>query len=161
MELESWIRIARLAAAGICMGLGAIGSATGIGYAACKGAQAVTRQPHASGVIMRTMLIGMAVGESPAIFSLVVAVVLLFTKTEDLVFLHIPALLGAGLCMGLGAVGCGMGEGFVAGEACDGVSKAPENAGLITRTMLIGQAVSESTAIYSLVVAILLIYVAV
>jgi F-type H+-transporting ATPase subunit c len=102
-----------------------------------------------------------AVGESPAIFSLVVAVVLLFTKTEDLVFLHIPALLGAGLCMGLGAVGCGMGEGFVAGEACDGVSKAPENAGLITRTMLIGQAVSESTAIYSLVVAILLIYVAV
>jgi len=68
------------------------------------------------------------------------------------------ALLGAGVCMGIGAIGPGIGEGFAAGKACEGISKNPQEAGLITRTMLIGQAVSESTGIYSLVIALLLIF---
>ena len=67
--------------------------------------------------------------------------------------------LGAGLCMGLGAIGPAIGEGFAAGKALEGISRRPEMAGLLTRTMLIGQAVSESTGIYSLVVAIILIWV--
>lgn len=69
------------------------------------------------------------------------------------------ALLGAGLAMGFGAIGPGVGEGFAAGKACEGVSKRPEEAPLLTSTMLIGQAVSESTGIYSLVIAIILIFV--
>lgn len=68
------------------------------------------------------------------------------------------AFLGAGVCMGIGALGPGVGEGYTAGKACEGVSRAPEQASLITRTMLIGQAVSESTGIYSLVIALLLIF---
>lgn len=68
------------------------------------------------------------------------------------------ALLGAGLAMGFGAIGPGVGEGYAAGRACEGVSKRPEEAPLLTRTMLIGQAVSESTGIYSLVIALLLIF---
>jgi F-type H+-transporting ATPase subunit c len=68
------------------------------------------------------------------------------------------ALLGAGICMGMGALGPGLGEGFVAGKACEGLARSPENASLITRTMLVGQAVSESTGIYSLVIALLLIF---
>ena len=69
------------------------------------------------------------------------------------------ALLGAGLAMGLGAIGPGIGEGFTAGKACEGIARAPEQANLLTRTMLVGQAVSESTGIYALVVALLLIFV--
>jgi len=69
------------------------------------------------------------------------------------------ALLGAGLAMGLGAIGPGVGEGFAAGKACEAIGKNPREAGLLTRTMLVGQAVSESTGIYSLVVALLLIFV--
>jgi len=68
------------------------------------------------------------------------------------------ALLGAGISMGIGALGPGIGEGFVAGKACEGIARSPENATLLTRTMLIGQAVSESTGIYSLVIALLLIF---
>lgn len=68
------------------------------------------------------------------------------------------ALLGAGIAMGIGAIGPGIGEGYAAGKACEGVAKRPDESGLITRTMLIGQAVSESTGIYSLVVALILIF---
>jgi F-type H+-transporting ATPase subunit c len=68
------------------------------------------------------------------------------------------ALLGAGIAMGFGAIGPGIGEGFAAGKACEGISRRPDEHGLITRTMLIGQAVSESTGIYSLVIALILMF---
>ncbi len=69
------------------------------------------------------------------------------------------ALIGAGICMGFGAIGPGVGEGFAAGKACEAIGRAPQEAGLLTRTMLIGQAVSESTGIYSLVISLLMLFV--
>ena len=66
--------------------------------------------------------------------------------------------LGAGICMGIGAIGPGIGEGYAAGRACEGIARRPEESSLLTRTMLVGQAVSETTGIYSLVVAMLLIF---
>ena len=76
----------------------------------------------------------------------------------EVAIVRAAALLGAGLAMGFGAIGPGVGEGFAAGKACEGVAKRPEESALLTRTMLIGQAVSESTGIYSLVIALLLIF---
>lgn len=74
-------------------------------------------------------------------------------------FVRGMALLGAGIAMGLGAIGPGVGEGYAAGKACEAVGRRPEEAGLVTRTMLVGQAVAESTGIYSLVIALLLMFV--
>ena len=68
------------------------------------------------------------------------------------------ALLGAGIAMGFGAIGPGIGEGFVGGKACESISREPEHANLLTRTMLLGQAVSETTGIYALIIALLLIF---
>ena len=73
-------------------------------------------------------------------------------------FIRAMALLAAGIAMGLGAIGPGIGEGFVGGKACEAISHQPEHANMLTRTMLIGQAVSESTGIYSLVIALLLMF---
>ena len=67
--------------------------------------------------------------------------------------------LGAGICMGIGAIGPGIGEGYAAGRACEGISRRPDEASNLTRTMLLGQAVSETTGIYSLLVAMILIFV--
>lgn len=69
------------------------------------------------------------------------------------------ALLAAGISMGFGAVGPGIGEGFVAGKACEAIGRRPDEANLITKTMIIGQAISETTGIYALVVALILIFV--
>ncbi len=78
--------------------------------------------------------------------------------TGDII-IKAAALLGAGTAMGFGAIGPGIGEGFAAGKACEAIGQRPDEANLITRTMLIGQAVSESTGIYSLVIALILIFV--
>ena len=42
-------------------------------------------------------------------------------------FIRAMAMLGAGIAMGLGAIGPGVGEGFAAGKACEGVSREPEH----------------------------------
>ena len=69
-------------AAALSMGIGAIGPAVGIGYAAGKGVEGMMRQPASHGSILKTMLIGQAVSEWRAIFALLVALSLLFTKVD-------------------------------------------------------------------------------
>lgn len=78
---------------------------------------------------------------------------------EGVDIIRASALLGAGIAMGLGAIGPGVGEGYAAGKACEAIGNNPKEAGLLTRTMLVGQAVTESTGIYSLVIALLLLFV--
>ena len=68
--------------------------------------------------------------------------------------------LGAGLCMGIGALGPGIGEGNAVSKACEAIGRQPESKGAVTSTMIMGCAIAETTGIYSLVIAILLIFVA-
>ncbi|MCL2700039.1 MAG: ATP synthase F0 subunit C [Defluviitaleaceae bacterium] len=65
--------------------------------------------------------------------------------------------IGAGiaLCVGMGT---GIGEGYAAGKAVEAVARQPEARGAIMSTMLIGDAVAETTAIYGLVVAMILLF---
>jgi F-type H+-transporting ATPase subunit c len=67
--------------------------------------------------------------------------------------------IGAGLCMGIGAIGPAIGEGIAAGHALDGMARQPEMQGVLLRTMVLGQAISETTGIYSLLIAIVLLFV--
>ena len=68
--------------------------------------------------------------------------------------------LGAGICMGIGAIGPGIGEGHAVANACEAIGRQPECKSEVTSTMIMGCAVAETTGIYSLVIAILLIFVA-
>jgi len=67
--------------------------------------------------------------------------------------------LAAGFVMGIGAIGSAIGEGMAAAHALDGMARQPEMEGALLRTMVLGQAITESTGIYSLVVAIVLLFV--
>jgi F-type H+-transporting ATPase subunit c len=69
------------------------------------------------------------------------------------------AYIGAGLCM-LGAMGCGIGEGIAASKACEAVARNPDIESKIRTTLIVGCAISETSGIYGLVIAILLIFVA-
>ena len=69
-------------------------------------------------------------------------------------------LLAAGLAMGLGALGPGIGVGLVAYGALQAIGRNPEARGPIMTNMILGIAMAEAVAIYALVVAIILIFVA-
>ncbi len=66
--------------------------------------------------------------------------------------------IGAGLCMGIGAIGPALGEGNAVGKALEGMARQPESAGTLRTNMIMGCAITESTGIYSLVIALLLLF---
>ena len=68
-------------------------------------------------------------------------------------------LLGAGLAVGLGAIGPGIGIGLIGWGAMNALGRNPEARGAIMTNMILSIAFAEAVAIYALVVAILLIFV--
>ena len=66
--------------------------------------------------------------------------------------------LGAALCMGIGAIGPGVGEGNAVGKALEGMARQPEMASTIRTNMILGCAITETTGIYSLVISLLLLF---
>ncbi len=66
--------------------------------------------------------------------------------------------LGAGLAM-IAGLGAGIGQGIAAGLAAQAVGRQPEAQGDILKTLFVGCAIAESTGIYSLVIAIILLFI--
>ena len=66
--------------------------------------------------------------------------------------------IGAGLCMGIGAIGPAVGEGNAVGKALEGMARQPEAAGTLRTNMIIGCAITETTGIYSLLIAFLILF---
>ena len=65
-------------AAGIAIGLAALGGALGMGIAISKSAEGIARQPEASGNIRSTMMLGLVFIETVVIYALIVSVLLIF-----------------------------------------------------------------------------------
>lgn len=65
-------------------------------------------------------------------------------------------LLGAGLAIGIGAIGPGIGIGILVAKAVEGMARQPEAAGIIRTAMFIGLAFTEAIALYALVIAFIL-----
>ena len=152
-------KAASLLAAGLCMGFGAIGSGVGAGIPAGRSCLAIARQPAVSGRITTNMLIGTAVCQTPAIFAMVVALILLFKPTAGLAdFPTCAALIGAGLSTGLAAIGSGYGGGMAAGASSEGVSRQPETTTAVTTTMLVGQAVAQTPSVFGLLISFVLMF---
>ena len=146
--------------AGLATGLSAIGPAIGEGIATMQAVGGVARHHETTSTTNRMLFVGLGVTESTAVYGFLISLMLLFYGFEESHTLTAAMpLLGAGLCMGFGGIGPGLGEGITAASALRWIARKPEDAGALTRTMLIGMAIAESTGIYSLIVALLLIVV--
>ena len=67
--------------------------------------------------------------------------------------------LGAGIAM-IAGIGPGIGEGNAVAKACEAIGRQPESKSEVTSTMIMGCAIAETTGLYALIIAILLIFVA-
>lgn len=68
------------------------------------------------------------------------------------------SVLAAGLCISIGGIGPGLGEGNAAASALRAIAQQPDEANTITRTLFVAMAMVESTAIYAFVVTVLIMY---
>ena len=62
-------------------------------------------------------------------------------------FLKAMCALGAGLCMGIGAIGPAIGEGNAVSKALEGMARQPESAGNLRTNMILGCAITETSGI--------------
>ena len=66
--------------------------------------------------------------------------------------------IAAALSIGIGAVGSAIGEGLAAGSALQAMAQQPDEANNVTRILFVSMAMIESTAIYSFVVSMILLF---
>lgn len=77
---------------------------------------------------------------------------------ESLSLIGMVSVITAGLTIAIGSIGPALGEGRAVSQALSAIAQQPDEAGTITRTLFVGLAMIESTAIYCFVVAMILIF---
>ena len=160
-EAKDLILASTAIGAGFAM-IAGIGPGIGQGFAAGKGAEAVSRNPKNQRETTMVMLLGAAVAETSGILALVVALIMIFATPFVAIDGHpliiMASATGAGLAM-IAGIGPGIGQGYAAGKGTEAIGKRPKLQTDIVRTMLVGQAVAQTTGIYALVVALILMFV--
>jgi F-type H+-transporting ATPase subunit c len=68
------------------------------------------------------------------------------------------SIFTAGITIGIGSIGPALGEGRAVAQALTAIAQQPDEATTITRTLFVGLAMVESTAIYCFVVSMILIF---
>ncbi|NJR63668.1 MAG: F0F1 ATP synthase subunit C [Cyanobacteria bacterium CRU_2_1] len=69
------------------------------------------------------------------------------------------AMITAGFTIAIGSIGPALGEGWAVARALSAIAQQPDKANVITRTLFVGLAMVESTAIYCLVISMILLFV--
>lgn len=77
---------------------------------------------------------------------------------DSMTIIGIASIIASGLTIALGSVGPAIGEGIALARALSAIAQQPDESNTITRTLFVGMAMVESTAIYCFVVAIILIF---
>lgn len=77
---------------------------------------------------------------------------------EHLDLIAMVSIVTAGLTIAIGSIGPALGEGRAVAQALAAIAQQPDESGTITRTLFVGLAMIESTAIYCFVVTMILIF---
>jgi len=77
---------------------------------------------------------------------------------DSISLIGMASIISAGLTIGIGAVGPALGEGRAVAQGLASIAQQPDETNSITRTLFVGLAMIESTAIYCFVVSMILIF---
>lgn len=79
--------------------------------------------------------------------------------TMDLVIIAAVSMVVAGLTIAIGSIGPALGQGRAVSQALASIAQQPDASNTITRTLFVGLAMIESTAIYCFVVTMILLFI--
>ena len=77
---------------------------------------------------------------------------------DSVTWIGLASVISAGVTIGIGSIGPALGEGRALAQALGSIAQQPDEAATITRTLFVGMAMVESTAIYCFVVSLILIF---
>ena len=78
---------------------------------------------------------------------------------ESTKFMELGKFIGAGIAIGVGVIGPGVGIGTLGAGAMNAIGRNPEATGAITTNMILAIAFAEALGIYALIVAVILLFV--
>lgn len=81
----------------------------------------------------------------------------MINSVENVDWVRVAALLSAGICMGIGALGPSLGQGIIGGKACEAIGKKPESSSAISRILFTACTFAETSSLYCLLISLLLI----
>lgn len=149
----------RLIASGLCVGLGSVGPAIGLSFFAKAAIDGLGRNAKAYNKLLSFTLISEAIIETPIIFCLLIALLLLFvvplTTYNDPI--NGIIFIAAALCIGLGTFGAGISSGKTGAAACTQIANNPENASLVSRTSMLAQGLIETIVIYATLLSLVML----
>jgi F-type H+-transporting ATPase subunit c len=76
----------------------------------------------------------------------------------DLGLIGLTSILTAGITMAIGSIGPALGQARALAQALQSIAQQPDETNAITRTLFVGLAMVESTAIYCFVIALILVF---
>jgi F0F1-type ATP synthase membrane subunit c/vacuolar-type H+-ATPase subunit K len=149
----------RLIASGLCVGIGSIGPAIGLSSFAKAAVSSLGKNIKAYDKLLSFTFISEALIETPIIFCLIIAILLLFgipltsmdNDIDGVIF------LAAGLCTGLGTLGTGISSGKTAAAACTQIGINPDGYNMLSRTSILAQSLIETVVLYTIILSILMI----
>lgn len=77
---------------------------------------------------------------------------------DNITLIGMISIISAALCIGIGSIGPALGEGRAVAQALSSIAQQPDETNTITRTLFVGLAMIESTAIYCFVVTMILLF---
>ena len=77
---------------------------------------------------------------------------------DNLSLVAAASIITAGLTISIGSIGPALGEGRALAQALSAIAQQPDSSNAITRTLFVGLAMVESTAIYCFVVAMIVLF---
>jgi len=155
MDAQTIGQSLKLIAGGLCIGLGTIGPAIGLGSFAQVAVRGLGINRYAYPTLMTFMFISQAIIETPVIFALVTALMILTSPATSLV--SGIAMLSASVCMGLGTIGPGSSSGKTATAACHQIALNPAIYHKVANVSLFGQGLIDTCAIYAFLIAMLMV----
>lgn len=156
---SSLVDAIRLIATGAAIGLGTIGPSIGLALfsrTACRGI-GVNRQAYGS--LFSFMFISNAIIESPAIFALIISLILLRHGGGNFDMLDAFKMGASALAISLGTFGPGISSGRTAAAAAEQIIQKPELQGQLSKISMFAQGMIDTCAIYALLIALIMITV--
>jgi F0F1-type ATP synthase membrane subunit c/vacuolar-type H+-ATPase subunit K len=144
-----------LFAAGCTFGAGTIGPLLGMARFSATACRTVGAYPQSYGALLSSAFVNQALIETPILFSLSVALFIMFYPAAQM-----SAVGAASLAMALCTLGPGIASGRIASAACEAIGMHPEKLSLFSYTSMMAQTLVDASVIYGVIIAALLLFFA-
>ncbi|UNE35767.1 phospholipid carrier-dependent glycosyltransferase [Vermiphilus pyriformis] len=149
----------RIIASGLAIGLGSIGPTIGLSRFGLNAVKSLGLNRESQRTVTSFAFISQAIIETPLIFALIIALIVLFMPSGGSDIIKAIKALCAAVCIGLGTYGPSISSSNTASAACTEIALRPENYSIISRLSLTSQALIDTSVIYSLIVAFMCVFI--